>query len=179
MMQLQLMHRRYAILLAVLILLDDPAQGYVVQGPPPLDKIIDQSDIIFKGRVLSSADWKGKGLEPIIGFGVQKTEFKVISVLKGASSGDSVKFLHYDGHGIMFEPQYYRFDLGRTYLVCAKRTEEPAVFQQLWTDPTEGPDGAVVLCADDKPALPKAYKEVLCSELIGQERRYQSKATAV
>jgi len=164
------MKSRYAILLLGLLLLPKPAQGYLVGRPVSLDVLTAEADIIFKGTAVSSVPGNDKRFSPMFGFGDLETRFTVVSVIKGELTGGSLKFRHYDylaqSGNAMYEPQYYHFDLGRTYLVFGKRTETPGVFQQLWVNPVTKGDQGVVSCADNRPVSSKNIKEVVWSELI-------------
>jgi len=156
------MNWRYIITLLALLPFENPAQGYMVRGALTLDQLTATADIVFKGTATSSVagngQWDGAN---------QKTEFKIISVVKGQSPGDSLNFFHYDKvspEGIEgYEPQHYHFEPGRTYLVFAKRAER--YFEPLWTRPTVKQDQGVILCADDKPVSAKTVKDVVWSEL--------------
>jgi hypothetical protein len=157
------MNLRYSIPLLVLLLCGNRAQAYLVRGALTLDQLTDTADIVFKGTAVSSVSGNGQWF----GAGDQKTQFKVISVIKGENPGDSLNFFHYDQvspEGVEGnEPQHYHFELGRTYLVFAKRTDgylEPL-------SPTAKQDQGVILCADDKPVSAKTVKDVVWSELTG------------
>jgi hypothetical protein len=66
----------------------------------------------------------------------------------------------------MFQPQYYHFETGRTYLVFGKSSGAAGVFRQLWLYHKIKKDQGVLLCADDKPLASKTVKEAMWSELI-------------
>jgi len=159
---------RCLILLFSSLLFGSSAQGYIVGSSPPLDKIIELSDIIFKGTAINSVSQAQSGFPGFPYFPAEETQFKVFSILKGSLPGATAKFRHYTAPGVIDAPQYYPIKIGQTYLVCAKRTDTADVFQQLWTYPTSGPDGSVVVCANANLVAAKTFKEALCSELIGR-----------
>jgi hypothetical protein len=67
--------------------------------------------------------------------------------------------------GYMFQPQFYHFQPGRTYVVFAKKNDAPGVLRQLWMYHKIKEDQGVVRCLDDKPAAGKTVKDVLWREL--------------
>jgi hypothetical protein len=99
-----------------------------------------------------------------------ETRFKVVSVLKGDSPGVDLRFRHYDKdpapQPYMFQPQFYSFEVGGTYLVFAKKGDQPGVFRQLWMYHTGKMDQGVLRCSDDKPVTAKTVKECLWNELV-------------
>jgi hypothetical protein len=165
------MNLRYSIPLLALLLCLNPVHGYMVSGPQSLDKLTETADIVFKGTATSSVGGNGKwdGAN-------QKTEFKIVSVIKGQNPGNSLNFFHYDNvfpEGIEgYEPQHYHFEPGHTYLVFAKRAN--GYFVPLWTRPTSKQDQGAIWCADDKPVSAKTVKEAVWSELTGLLQSAQS-----
>lgn len=136
-----------------------------MRGALSLDQLTTMADIVFKGTAVASVPGNGQWF----GEGDQKTQFKIISVIKGASPGESLNFFHFDQVPPRqvdgYEPQHYHFELGRTYLVFAKRAE--GYFEPLGTMPTAKQDQGVILCADDKTVSAKTVKEAAWSELTG------------
>ncbi len=160
---------RATLIIAGLLACAGVARAYPVGPPLSLEKLTDETDLIFKGAAASSEAVQDEWFKSYQDFVVRETAFKVISVIKGDKPGETIQFRHYDEspapQGRMFQPQFYHFDTGRTYIVFAKKTET-GVFRQLWPNHTGKEDQGVVLCPNDKPATGKTVKEVLWNELI-------------
>ena len=143
--------------------------GYPVGTAVPLEKMAEEADLIFKGTAVSGKTVEDDGFVSHQAFVTRETEFKIVSVIKGERPGDTLLFRHYDEApkpGFrMFQPQYYHFEVGRTYLVFAKKGEETNVFRQLWMSHTVMEDQGVVLCANDQPVAQKTVQEVVWAEL--------------
>ena len=96
------------------------AWGYAVGPPLSLEKLTAEADLVFKGTAVASEPVQDEWFKPYIGFVARETEFKAISVLKGDAAGAKLRFRHYDEgelpQGRMFQPQYYHFEAGRTYI---------------------------------------------------------------
>jgi hypothetical protein len=139
------------------------AWGYLVGPPLSLDKLAAEADLIFKGTAVSGSPVQDEWFKPCAGFVSQETQFKVISVLKGDAPGAALRFRHYDEskipQGRVFQPQYYHFEAGRTYLVFAKRSETAGVFRQARANHTGKEDQGVLLCPDDQPITAESVKE--------------------
>ena len=166
------LHRRFlpvVLNLAWLLTCAGIATGYPVEWAASLEKLTEEADIVFKGTAVSSGPVRDKWFKPYQDFVVRETQFKVISVIKGERPGDKLMFRHYDEdprpQGRMFQPQYYHFELSRTYLVFAKKGGFAGTFRQLWMYHKTKGDQGVLLCADDKPVMGKTVKEVLWNEL--------------
>ena len=75
------------------------------------------------------------------GFVVKETHFTLISSIKGATQGVTLRFLHYDLSpstlGRFYEPQHYHFEENKTYIVFAKMTDDSTVYRQLRTEPPD------------------------------------------
>ena len=145
------------------------ALAYLVGPPLSLDKLAAEADLVFKGTAISSEPVQDEWFKPCAGFVARETEFKVISVLKGEAPGATLRFRHYDEskipQGRMFQPQYYHFETGKTYLVFAKRSETSSVFRQTRPNHTGKEDQGVWWCSDDQPVTGKTVKEAIWSEL--------------
>src|SRR5436305_5473122 len=107
-------------LVALMLLLGEAAQAYLVRKPASLDQLTASADIVFKGTVVSSRPGSGKWLAPIFGFQDRETRFRIVSVMKGRAGEDTLAVRHYDnvpdnGRG-PYAPEFYHFELGRTYL---------------------------------------------------------------
>jgi len=159
---------RCAVVVMVLMACMGMAHGYMVRSAVPLEEMTGEADIIFKGTALSSAPVQDEGLKPVPEFIVLETQFKVISVIKGDALPDKLVFRHYDSapepQGIRYMPQNYHFEVGKTYIVFARKNEAGG-FRQLWPNHTTKKDQGVLQCADAKPTAGKTVKAVLWAEL--------------
>lgn len=160
---------RRLLLVAAALAWTSVALAYIVGPPLSLERLSAEADLIFKGTAVSSQPVQDEWFKPCAGFVPQETQFKVISVLKGDSLGATLRFRHYDEskipQGRMFQPQYYHFKAGRTYVVFAKRSETPRVFRQARANHTSKEDQGVLLCPDDQPITAESVKEAIWSEL--------------
>jgi hypothetical protein len=145
------------------------ARGYPVEWAVSLEKLASQADIIFKGTVVSSGEVQDKWFEPYPGFVARETQFKVVSILKGESPGDKLAFRHYakdpQPQGYMFQPQFYHFETGRTYLVFATYGGSVGVFRQVWKYHKTKEDQGIFLCLNGKPVTVGTLKGVVWHEL--------------
>jgi hypothetical protein len=92
-----------------------------------LDKMADEADLVFKGRVISThaktntafPDW-GKPYA---------TEFEVISVLKGSTPTNGITFHHITGQPMAWGggtiPTPYIFEVGMSYVIFAAKADKP------------------------------------------------------
>jgi len=146
-----------------------PALGYLVGGSVSLASLEEEADLVFKGRVLSTRPVADSGFDPVPGYGPHATEFKVLSVFKGGKTPEKILFRHYDklpgDMAMMYMPQNYHFTVGRSYIVFAKKTKTPGVFQHLWASHRQKEDQGVLLSADERPHAGKPVPEVFWVEL--------------
>ena len=163
------MRLRRTMLVAASLAWTGLAWGYAVGPPLSLDKLAAEADLIFKGTAVSSQPVQDEWFKPCPGFVATETEFSVISVIKGDTPGPRLRFRHYDEtkqpEGRMFQPQYYHFESGRTYLVFAKRSETAGAFRQLQANHTGKEDQGVQLCSNDQPVGARTVKEAMWDEL--------------
>jgi len=156
-------------ILAGLMLGAGVTQGYPVGPAVSLEKLTVEADIIFKGTAVSGGPVQDDWFTAHQDFVVRQTQFKVISVIKGQGPGGRLAFRHYDEdpqpQGRSFQPQYYHFEIGRTYIVFAKQGGSPGVARQLWMNHTCKEDQGVLRCANDRPVDRTTIKEVLWAEL--------------
>lgn len=145
------------------------APAYLVGPALSLEDLAAEADLIFKGTTTVSGLVQDEWFKPLPGFVARETRFQVISVFKGDPTASTLRFRHYDENsqpgGWSFEPQYYHFDAGRTYLVFAKRSEVAGVFRQPRANHTARKDQGALLCPDEKPAMAKTLREVFWGEL--------------
>ena len=111
----------------------DPATGLPIRSnassakqPQGLDKMVDQADLVFKGRVISSQaesnayfpDWGNP----------HASKFSLITVLKGTVHTNELIFWHIThgpygwGGGAM--PSWYQLEEGQSYLVFARNLDK-------------------------------------------------------
>jgi HEAT repeat protein len=160
-----------AVNLAWLLICAAAACAYPVGPAESLEKLTAEADIIFKGTAISGGPAQDEWFEPYAGFVARETQFKVISIIKGERPGDTLRFRHYDQDPkrriLMFQPQCYHFEIGRTYIVFAKRSGPVGAFRQLWKHHKVKEDQGVLLCVDDKPVDAREVNKVLWAELQG------------
>jgi HEAT repeat protein len=163
------MIRRDTALVLALLGWVSAAPGYLVAPSLSLEKLVTEADLIFKGTAVSSGPAQDEWFKPCMGFAARETGFKVISVLKGEAPGATLRFCHYDESTRpevrIFEPQYYHFHAGRTYLVFAKRSEAAGVFRQLWASHKAKRDQGVFWCPDDRPVSAGTIREAVWGEM--------------
>jgi HEAT repeat protein len=145
------------------------ALGYLVGPPLSLEKLTAEADLVFKGTAVSSEQVQDEWFKPYSGFVATETEFRIVSALKGDVPGATLRFRHYDEsprpQRRMFQPQYYHFETGRSYIVFAKRNETSGVFRQLQANHTGKEDQGVFLCPDDQPVTAESVKEAIWCQL--------------
>ena len=145
---------------------------YPVGPSLKLDQIESQSDVLFKARVTAIHPLKEGWFEKYSGFGAYATEMQIISVIKGELPQKKIIFQHYgrvQGEQLSpgFSPQYYDFQVGKPYLVFAKKTDRKGIFRQPWKDHKSKEDQGVFRAADFKPTLKgKPIQEIVWEELI-------------
>lgn len=158
-----------SLLLAVLLVWAGIGHGYPVGPALSLKELVAQADVIFKGTVVSSRFVEDASFKTFADFAVRETQFRVVSLLQGESSDAIIRFRHYaenpQSRGRMYQPQYYRFEPKRTYIVFAKQPEEAEVYHQLWVNHKTKEDQGVLLCADERLRTATSLKETLWLEL--------------
>ncbi len=144
------------------------ALGYLVGPALPLEKVEEQADLIFKGEVLGSEAVQDASFEKVPGYEARETRFRIISRIKGEIAEAEVHFRHYDETSIreggMFTPQFYHFDVGKSYIVCAGKGTASA--RQLWQNHTAKMDLGVLRCRDQNAVTAKTLKEIYWSEIM-------------
>lgn len=144
--------------------------GYPVGPPLSLEKLTEEADLIFKGTAVASGPVQDEWFKPCPDFVTQETQFTVISVLKGAPPGATLRFRHYDEspqpQGRTYQPQYYHFEAGRTYIVFAKRSEFAGIYRQTRANHTGKEDQGALLCADDNPVTADTVTGAIWGELM-------------
>ena len=76
--------------LAVFAYFAQMAFGYAGRGSLSLEQMSEETDVIFKGVVLSTEPAKNRDawFQNVAGFGVQETQFQIVSTIKGAWKPD-------------------------------------------------------------------------------------------
>ena len=154
----------------LLLMSNGTAWSYAVGGAVALEKLASSADLIFKGTAISSEIVGDAAFRDVPGYACYETEFKVASVVKGDPSPGSLKFRHYDRHPdatpVMYSPQSYHFEPGRSYVVLAKKNARGGL-QQIWMNHTGMVDEGVWQCADDRAVEGREIKKIIWSELTG------------
>jgi hypothetical protein len=157
-------------ILGCLLAVPTDVRAYAVAPPVSLEKLEEEADAIFKATAVATKPAEDAWFKPVHDFVVRETEFKVVSVAKGGELGATVRFRHYDESekpaGRAFQPQYYHFEAGKTYLVFAKRSEAVGVLRQIWANHRGREDQGVLRCANDQPVTGAKVKDVVWSELV-------------
>ena len=119
---------------ALLFVISLAALGYAyLVGPSlKLEELKAESDVIFKAQIVFSNHLKNSWFEEYCGFDASATEMQIVSIIKGEIPEKKVVFQHYrevpgDKCGRMFSPQYYNFQVGRSYLIFAKKTDQKGI----------------------------------------------------
>ncbi len=157
-----------ALFLLSLLLVSQATYGYLVGPAHSLNEIEAEATVIFKGEALASEPVNDEWFKPHAGYAVRETRFRVISVIKGEAGAGEVRFRHYDespaGEVHMYTPQFYHFEPGKTYIVCAQRTPEGA--RQTRRAHTSKMDLGVLSCRDDRQTSAKSLHDIYWDELM-------------
>jgi hypothetical protein len=160
----------FAVLIAVLFLSPRQVSAYRVGPAVSLDKMIEMADLIAKGTVVSSDPSPNSPLPPVPGFDRVATTFRVISILKGTPGGETFNFHHYSeaptGRGFAYMPQHYEFTNGQAYIVFARKTNTPPIFEALWRHHTSKEDQGVFRAANSQSSKAESVKEVCWQNLV-------------
>jgi hypothetical protein len=155
-----------ALLVALIVVAAISAYPYPVGPALTLEKLADESDIIFKGTVVSTQPVKDDWFKPVQGFAAYETEFRIVTVLKGSEHESLVHFRHYDEakdiqqFGMTFMPQYYHFEPKQAYIVFARKSEnEVGRYRQLWPNHKIKGDQGVLRCPDERPVAKNPLKK--------------------
>ena len=163
-------HTRIGLIIVICSLaLSKMAPGYLVGPALTLDQLAEDSDVIFKGKVIEGKTVQDEWFKHITGFAAHETLFKIISQVKGEVASSEVIFRHYDkkpdGFGIgSYSPQHYHFEQGKTYIVFADKTATGV--RQTKPDHGMKMDLGVLRCRDERPVTAKTLIEIYWEELI-------------
>ena len=159
-----------ALSITALFLSPRQVSGYMVGPAVSLDKMIEMADLIAKGTVVSSNPSADSPLPPVQGFDRVATTFRVISIFKGTSGAETFTFHHYaeapTGRGFAYMPQHYDFTNGQAYIVFARKTNTPSVFEALWRHHTAKEDEGVFRAANSAPSNAVSVKEICWQNLV-------------
>lgn len=144
--------------------------AYKVGPAKSLDQIVQESDLIVKATVLTSSTTQEAWFDKVAGFDAYATGMHVVSVIKGNVPAMDIVFQHYGTSknppfAAWYAPQFYDFEVGRSYIVFAKKTDTDGVFRQLWKNHLSKRDQGVVLAADDSPVTAKGVADIVWTEL--------------
>jgi HEAT repeat protein len=156
-----------ALLLFCLLAFAPGAWGYLVGPPLSLEELEAEADLIIKGEAIASEPVEDEWFKPVSGYGVRETRFRVISTIKGGDAPKEIRFRHYDeakGMGRMYTPQFYHFEPGRSYIVCAYKT--PTGARQTRSHHTMKMDLGVLRCSDHRAVPAKTLRDIYWEELI-------------
>ena len=162
---------RWFLVPALLLLPAIVAWGYAVGPAVGLEDLANEADVIFQGTAVSNTTITDRAFQPIMGFIVQETEFRPAFAIKGKSGASDVKFRHYapdpNPMGMMYEPQSYVFEIGKSYLVFAKQPPGYAgdTCQQIWMSHTGMMDEGALLCFRPFPFERRSMKELFWRDL--------------
>lgn len=161
---------KLGIVLILFVALGNVCYAYRVGPALKLDQLVQESDLIIKAKVLSSRPIDHEWFRKYRGFDAYATEMQVVSSIKGRIPAQKVVFQHYGlakvAEGSGFMPQHYEFQVDRTYIIFAKKTDKDGVFRQLWKFHKSKEDQGVILAADNHPVAEGAsVKEIIWSEL--------------
>ncbi len=161
---------RYSIAIACLIgiVFCDVASAYPVGSALSLKELVEKADFICKAVVVSSKPVDDPWFEKHVGFAAHATELKIVAIYKGPRLRNA-SFHHYvrEDSGVVYSPQHYEFEAGRTYVVFASKTDDETMFRQIRKDHTIQRDQGVLLAADDLPHVDMTIKQVYWRELTG------------
>jgi HEAT repeat protein len=147
------------------------ATPYPVGPSISLDEMFGQADLVCKAEVVSTKPVEDAWFEKVHSFQPVETRLKVIALYKGRPKAREIAFRHYaednQGGGFNYMPQYYKFEVGRTYVVFAAKADEEGLYRQLWKQHKLQHDQGVVLAASKEPHEGEAIKEVIWRELSG------------
>lgn len=155
------------------VLLPSIASAYLVAPAMPLEKMVQEADVILKATVVSTAKTTDDSFKAHPHWAVFATRMRVVTVLKGQLPADQVDFHHYDedrtsAQPYMFAPQHYHFEPGKSYIIFAKFTDKPGLLRPLWDFHRMKEDQGQLLAANDKPIVPNtSVNDAIWNELAG------------
>jgi HEAT repeats len=110
------------------------AADAATQSQGRLEAMGDQSDLVFKGEVLSTALVTNPAFT-LTGMDTYATKLKIISILKGQTTNGTIVFEHYHAWrpgGNVWDgprpPTFFSFEVGQSYVVFAANLDKPDTF---------------------------------------------------
>jgi hypothetical protein len=153
-------------LLAVTCFVIGSVCAFVVGSAPGLDDLVREADFVGKVTVLDSKPVVDPWFDGVRGYAPVQTQLKVRATYKGDAAIKEIGFRHFpDGEDLQYVPQSYHLERGRTYVLFAAATSDPAVYRQLWKSLRFPRDAAVVLASSTKPRNGEPVKDVVFAEL--------------
>jgi len=147
------------------------ALAYPVGHSLPLEELFEQSDLVCKVKAISTKEVEDATFDKTPGYRPHETTLKVIAVYRGKEEAKEIAFRHYvQGKDDLFpgyQPQHYKFEAGRTYVLFAKKSEGEGAYRQLWKDHKSQEDQGLLLAASDAPQTGLAIEEIFWLELTG------------
>ena len=161
----------YVLAAAILCTLEASLSAYPVGPAISLDEMFGQADLVCKAEVVSTKPVEDPWFEKVPSFQAVETRLKVIGLYKGQPKAKEIAFRHYaednKGGGFAYMPQHYKFEVGRTYILFAAKTDQEGTYRQLWKQHKSQEDQGVVLAASKEPHADESIKEVIWRELSG------------
>jgi HEAT repeat protein len=162
----------FVVVLTAVALAIPPAGAYVIGPSPTLDDLIAEAGFIGKVTVLESKPVADPWFDGVRGFEPVQTQLRVVATYKGDAGGAEIGFRHYAEAATSnspngYEPQTYRLERGRTYVLFAAASEQRAIFRQLRKSHTYQVDQGLVLAASTEPRSGQPIKDVILAELTG------------
>lgn len=159
------------LLLGLSLLMARAVLAYPVGPALPLDELFQSADLVCKATTISSSEVEDASFEESPGFRPHETKLKVIAVYRGKEAAKEITFRHYapsdkdSGHS--YEPQHYKFEAGRTYILFAKKADGEGNYRQLWKDHKLQEDQGLLLAASGAPQTGLTIEEIYWLELTG------------
>jgi hypothetical protein len=147
------------------------ALAYPVGPALPLQELFQQSDLVCKVTAISSKPVEDAAFDKVAGYLPHDTKLKVIAVYRGKEEAKEIAFRHYlqgkDGLHPGYQPQHYKFEAGRTYILFAKKAAGEGNYRQLFKNHTSQEDQGLLLAASDAKHEGLAIDEIFWLELTG------------
>jgi|GEM_PF-1885303 len=180
------MHSRVTFLVLFLTVATSacPSLAYPVAHSLPLDKLEAEADVVVKVQVTATKPVDDPWFEKVVGYRPVETEARVISVVRGEELPESIRFRHYapaaEGEQpAFFMPQWYQFEIGRSYILAADATDESGVYRQIWKNHRSQEDQGQLLTLNASPHVGDSLKRAYWLELTklltsekGEDVRY-------
>ena len=147
------------------------ASAYPVGPALPLEELFEQSDLVCKVTAISSKEVEDTSFDNVAGYRLHETRLKVIAVYRGKEEAKEIAFRHYlqgkEGLFPRYQPQHYKFEVGRTYILFAKKGAGEGNYRQLFKNHTSQEDQGLLLAASETKHEGLAIDEIFWLELTG------------